>query len=279
MRQEPFDLDSPGGKLRGFVHRPRGQAKAAVVILHGWVGYCAGPHRILYELAEACGEADLATLRFDFFGRGDSDGRCEEATFARAVDDARRVAAWAQERLGEMPLMMVGMCFGASVGWRCMELWQSMVLLSPERMAQKASLPARLATLAQHAGRIARKAVSPGAWSRLVGGQTSAGAAYRFYTRSGALPYRVELPTRRAAGATAVLLLQGSADPSAGAVRQQYQVMSRKLGVRCESHVVAGADHNFCSVAWKREAIAAAAGWLRGRVQERQGCSNAVLDR
>jgi pimeloyl-ACP methyl ester carboxylesterase len=262
MTEEPFDLDVCGGKVRGFLRQPRAGTRMAIVILHGWIGYCAGPHRILYELAEALGEAGMGTVRFDFFGRGDSDGRYEDTTFQHAVDDTCRVARYAQAQLGGCRLAMAGMCFGATVGWRCTDLWQSMVLLSPERIWRRASFSTRLTALRQHGYRIAQRMVSPRSWMRLISGRTNPSRAYRYYTKADALPYVAELPTQASGAGSSALLILGGADPAAAAVRRQYEAVGRKLGVECDTYVVPGADHSFCSVDWKHAAISWAVRWL-----------------
>ena len=253
--EEPFDLDVAGGKVRGYLRPPGEGVGMVVVILHGWIGYCAGPHRILYELAEALGEAGMGTVRFDFCGRGDSDGVYEDSTFSHAADDTRRVASYVRRRLGDCSLAMAGMCFGATVGWRCMDLWDSMVLLSPERVRKQAAL-------GQHSRRIARTVASPRAWARLLSGRARGGAAYRFYTKSNALPYTPQLPPRSPGGNRRVLMILGGADPGRAFIRRQYGSLNRKFGVGCDVHIVPGADHSFCSVGWKQQAISRAVGWL-----------------
>ena len=263
--EEPFDLNVVGGKVRGFLRRPGEGGRMVVVILHGWIGYCAGPHRILYELAEALGEAGMGTVRFDFFGRGDSDGVYEDTTFSQAADDTRRVASYVRQRLGECTLAMAGMCFGATVGWRCMDLWDSMVLLSPERVRKQSPWTTRLAALGQQSRRIARTVASPRAWARLLSGQARPGVAYRFYTKSNALPYTPQLPPRPPGGNHRALVILGGADPAGAFIRRQYGSLNREFGVGCEVHVVPGADHSFCSVGWKQQAISQAADWLRRR--------------
>ena len=153
MKESPFELGPAGAKVRGFVQEPPDFSGSVVIILHGWIGYCAGPHRVLYELAESLAQKGIATVRFDFIGRGDSDGSFEETTFDVAVETTRNVAEFAAGRWGAANLCMAGMCFGASVGLRCCELWQKMALWSPLPLGERLSVGSRVRALQQRGGR------------------------------------------------------------------------------------------------------------------------------
>lgn len=234
-----------GSAVRGWRRGARDGAPT-VVFLHGWVGYCAGPHRILYELADALAQAGLGTARFDFRGRGDSDGRFSEATFRRAVEDTRAVSGLLAREMGADRQDMVGLCFGATVGFRCLELWRRAILVSPEILHQRRSWMTRAGALRRSLPTLLRRVLSPSTWYRAATGRTSVAKAMTFYSRSEKLPYEPEVP-RFAPPAARSFVVCGTADPTAPESSAQYAEHSRRLGVPCEVAWIEGAQHNYSS--------------------------------
>lgn len=76
-------LNRRGQKLVGVLH---GQLQSkAVISLHGMLSDKNGHKHIL--LAEYLAKYDLPTLRFDFAGRGDSDGSLWDLSYTNEVED------------------------------------------------------------------------------------------------------------------------------------------------------------------------------------------------
>lgn len=63
------------------------------------------------SLEETFNNHDIATLRFDFFGHGESEGRFEEVTISEAVDDVLQALEFVKGR-GFMKTGLVGSSFG-----------------------------------------------------------------------------------------------------------------------------------------------------------------------
>jgi dienelactone hydrolase len=249
----PFEVPVDGSTVRGWCRPAIGDAPT-VVFLHGWIGYCAGPHRILYELADALAREGLGTARFDFRGRGDSDGRFDQVTFRQAVEDVRAVRGFLERDMGLDCQNMLGMCFGASVGFHCMDLWRRAVLVSPESLSAKRSLWTRARAVGANARIILQKAVAPSSWSRVLTGRTPLRQAASFYTRSGRLPYAPELPHSASSGA-GVFLVYGRSDPTAEESLAQYVRHCGRLGVGCLVEWIDGADHSYSSCQAKSRLI------------------------
>ncbi len=81
-----------------------------VVLGHGVTGNKDRP--FLVALAEGLSGAGIATLRFSFAGNGDSEGRFEDATISREVDDLGAVL----DALGDRTICYVGHSMGGAVG-------------------------------------------------------------------------------------------------------------------------------------------------------------------
>jgi len=86
----PVEFERGGITLRGMLHLP-GSARPApgVVVLHGFAGNRIGSGFVYVKVSRALAEAGVASLRFDFAGSGESDGRFEDMSVLTELDDAR----------------------------------------------------------------------------------------------------------------------------------------------------------------------------------------------
>jgi predicted alpha/beta-hydrolase family hydrolase len=149
----PYD----GGGVRGFLHRPAGEAADGLVLTHGAGGDCNAP--VLVALAEAFAAAGLAVLRCDLpFRQRRPSGPPQRA--AAAEDRAGLRAAVAALRAMVGARVFLG---GHSYGGR-----QASILAADEPLVAEALLllsyplhppkrPERLRT--EHFPRLARRAV------------------------------------------------------------------------------------------------------------------------
>jgi len=82
---------NPAGHcLRGVIHRPASVHRApGVVFFHGFTGDRMESHWLFVKCARALARAGIGSLRFDFFGSGESDGTFREATLQSEIADAR----------------------------------------------------------------------------------------------------------------------------------------------------------------------------------------------
>ena len=71
----PFELQTPGGTLRGIVTRTDARsASLCAVFLNGGAQYRIGPNRMWAEAARRWASDGIASLRLDMLGIGESDG-------------------------------------------------------------------------------------------------------------------------------------------------------------------------------------------------------------
>jgi len=114
MSTHPVRLAGSAGRtLAGRLARPdEGPPRAAAIFAHCFT--CtkdlAAPVRVSRTLAAH----GIATLRFDFAGHGESEGRFEDSTFGTHVDDLVAAAAWLGAEVAP-PALLVGHSFGGTV--------------------------------------------------------------------------------------------------------------------------------------------------------------------
>ncbi len=228
----------------------------------GWYGYCAGPHRLLYESAQSLARKGLGTVRFDYYGRGYSDGRYEDASFARAVEDTRTVTAYVRRRFGdECKLVVIGLSYGAAVGLACVDEWTKMVLWCPEARGT-ASVSIRLQTILSRYRVIMRKLWDLRTLRRLITGKARFGSAMDWLAGERERPYEITFPSRRRKSFLAGLIVLAENDPIKKRARMQYQEVLNALEIPHQFTEIAGADHSLSSLVAKRRAIAITKRWL-----------------
>lgn len=87
---EPLSFtNSIGEKLSGTLHRPKsdgGKANGFGFVL-GHCFTCSRHTRILIDLSNALTDLGFCVLRFDFSGNGQSDGRFEDSTYTKQIDE------------------------------------------------------------------------------------------------------------------------------------------------------------------------------------------------
>jgi uncharacterized protein len=124
----------------------------AAVLCHPWGAEYVYAHRSMRQLAVKLSTRGFHTLRFDYFGTGDSGGEDAEADPAAAVADIETAAEGLQDMLGIARVALIGLRLGATLAARAamrrkdnvdaLVLWDP--ILPPEEAAgMTRSLPAR----------------------------------------------------------------------------------------------------------------------------------------
>lgn len=112
------DFRNPKGKtLRGMVHLPHGAVKhdtPGAVFFHGFTGDRMESHWIFVKCSRVLAQAGIASLRFDFYGSGESDGDFREMSLRGEIGDGRAAVALLREQ-PEIDAARVGL-LGLSLG-------------------------------------------------------------------------------------------------------------------------------------------------------------------
>ncbi len=249
-------------------------ARATIVMLHGWSGYRTGPHQMLARAARRWTD-DYNLLRFDFAGRGDSDGRTELATLATMADDARDMMKWCREQ-SDAPIVLLGLCSGCEVAVGALEsdvaamiLWSAPIVAARGSGARDARK--RVANLKKYA----HKLLSFSTYKRLLRGEVDASRVAQVMSSKGGESRNIEsdapgqLPRGWRESALSgfarwnrahrpLLLVYGSADPTTTEALAWY----REQQPQAYSHLIEGANHSYYGLEWENEVIAHSQQWL-----------------
>ena len=95
---ERVTIDGDHGKLQAIIQKPalkQGQQCPMVVFCHGFGGSKGGP---LFELvADSLQREGIASIRFDFNGHGESEGRFQDMTVPNEINDAKKVIEYVRD--------------------------------------------------------------------------------------------------------------------------------------------------------------------------------------
>ncbi|MFA6661770.1 MAG: alpha/beta fold hydrolase [Bacilli bacterium] len=103
-----------GYVLRGYVNLPNG-ASTIVVMLHGWTGNLTEHAGHFRNLSRRLEKENIASLRFDYHGNGESDGEFSDFVFEEAIDDAKRMIKYARSIQGIKRVILLGYSLGGAI--------------------------------------------------------------------------------------------------------------------------------------------------------------------
>lgn len=239
-----------GKTLRGMLHLPattKGRVPS-VVFFHGFTGSRVEPHAAFVKCSRALAQAGIASLRFDFYGSGESDGEFREMSLRGEIADGRSAVAFVREQPGIDPqrLGLLGFCLGGAVAAALALSVEAKSVVLWNAIAHTAHLRD---LIQQKAKRIAGK---PGA-SEFAGREISPRLTEDLL--------KVE-PTRhlkRFQGATLILHAEKNQRVPISHARDFHQAAGADSK---EIKVLAGADHSLASTHWQNEAITRTVQWF-----------------
>ena len=259
--------------LRGVLHHRESGFKSArptVLFLHGWSGCRLGPHRMFVHAARRFSALGFTCLRFDFRGRGDSDGATGAASIRAMIADTRAAVDFAAHEASAGGVILAGICSGAKVAIGAasadprvqgLALWSAEVL-APLR-GRATDRRRTLSVLHRYAVKLTQAAT----WRRLMSGRTNL-AMVRKALRRDESPAEEEKANEAAIlqrfgryrGRT--LFIYGTSDPDTGVAMERYRTFCAGASIRSDFHSISGANHNFSSSAWEQDVIRITENWL-----------------
>ena len=109
-KRKIFFRSSKGHKLCGILSNPASEKDRPVILLsHGFSTSKDG--RTYVRLEEILNRRKFSTLRFDFFGHGESSGKFADITISEAVDDVQSAIRFLKDS-GHQRIGLMGSSFG-----------------------------------------------------------------------------------------------------------------------------------------------------------------------
>ena len=114
--EERITVDGDHGKLAAIVKKPElkeGKQCPMVVLCHGFGGRKDGP---MFELiADSLAMHGIASVRFDFNGHGESEGKFEDMTVPNEIEDAKHIIEYVRDLRYVSSVALVGHSQGGVV--------------------------------------------------------------------------------------------------------------------------------------------------------------------
>jgi pimeloyl-ACP methyl ester carboxylesterase len=279
--EKPASFQNEGYTLHAMLHVPDdfrgGPGSVGVVFLHGWSGNRRGPHDLLVAAARRYCEAGLPSLRFDFRGRGDSEGDMDEADLATMISDTVIAVRHLAEACNLSAVVLAGICSGGEVAIgaaplcsivKAMMLWSAPPVGIDRSRARRAK---QLHNLGQYAAKLFRaatwqKALSGGLNLSMIKQAVSGrgGAGETPATGENARP-EPDIPWRERflSFPGPIQLVYGTGDPTTSEAVDYYEKLAARRNIAADSHLIEGANHSFYSLPWKAELIDVSLAWLQ----------------
>jgi pimeloyl-ACP methyl ester carboxylesterase len=272
-----LQVSFPSGKnkLYGVLHTAESAEERpsapTVIMLSGWSGSRLGPHRMFVKTARRLCSAGFNCLRFDFAGRGDSEGEMQATTIASMTDDAVCAMDFLKERLGGSQFILLGICSGGKVAISCAsrdERVRQLVLWSAEPMGTLAEGIRKSRKTLSVVGEYLTKLMNPRTWRRIVTGQVNT----RMVRKAVAHCEQASPEERKSENfilkaftsyTGKALLIYGTNDPETCMASDAYEALCAKSGIAYDSHRIEGANHSFYSLEWEKQVIDLTADWLK----------------
>ncbi len=257
--------------LHGVLHEPAGPAVGpAVVFLHGWAGSRIGPHRMFVHLARRLAGRGCPCFRFDFRGRGDSEGATAQASIRGMIDDAVGAIDAVAAQCPGRPIVLLGICSGGKVaiGVAAADPRVSgLALWSAEPMGPMRDTASKGRKSAHALRAYARKLFRLETWLKLVMFRVNVRMVRKAVTAEESASRReIDDETRWLRQWRAyrgrVLFIYGTNDPETTAARTGYVSLCRDAGIAHAYHEIQGANHSFYSLAWEREVLELTEAWV-----------------
>lgn len=273
--QKHFFFENQGARLLAVAHIPTRMRSGAVVFLHGWAGYRLGPHQMFVKMARHGAQQGFLAVRFDFRGRGDSQGDPFATTLTTMISDTVALAQVLTEEYGVERIALIGDCSGSEVAIGAaalikqvdnLVLWSAPIIGGVRSQAQRAK---KTHILRQYLAKLFRKET----WTKLLAGRLRLDMMQKALTSGGRgageegaeIDREIDWLKRFTQFTGERLFIYGGNDPTRPASVEHYQRLSRRAGQQFHCHTVAGSNHAFYSLAWEQEVIQTSLNWLEQR--------------
>lgn len=117
MAETPFYFpNSNGDKLFGVLHNPDGPVRKGLIFCHPYAEEKLWTHRVYVNFAREMALSGYASLRFDYKGHGDSEGKFEDSSVKSRLSDIESAIIWLKNEMPDiLDICLCGLRFGATL--------------------------------------------------------------------------------------------------------------------------------------------------------------------
>jgi alpha/beta superfamily hydrolase len=244
--EQLVEFQNRSGKLlRGMIHRPdsahQRRAAPGVIFFHGFTGDRMESHWLFVKCARALAQAGFASLRFDFYGSGESEGEFRQATLHGEISDATAAVDYFRRCKGidREKVALVGLSLGGAIAAVVAPRVRAGALVLWAALAH----PKHLRDLAENKSTL----IAGGNGNREFGSQE---ISPRFLDNI----HKVDPLKSIARFKRPTLIIHPEKDAYLPLSHPEDLLHAAGSAIK-KKVIIAGADHTFTSLAWEREVI------------------------
>ncbi len=257
MIETPITFRNHGQQLVGMTHTPERESRGpAVLMYHGFTASRIENHFLYVKMARRLTASGYFTMRFDFRGSGESQGRFREITIPDEVDDARVALAWLRSQPAVNPdrVILLGLSMGGAV---------AATIAGEDSRVAAVVLWSAVADLGGLFHQAATQEPPPPLGLQPDGSFDIGGHLLGPAFLSTIDQIRPLESIKKYQGP--VLIIHGTEDPTVPPAHADlfYEAAGPEQG---EQHWIQGADHTYSSHVWEEEVFRLTANWLARKV-------------
>jgi len=277
MKEKPIKFISKQKTLYGILHEPQNEKhQTAFILLHGWGTYRIGPHRFFVDAARTFADDGFPCLRFDFRGRGESEGSVADTTLLDMIEDAHQAVEEILKNQDISQVILLGLCSGGEVAVGTAAdnpKIKGVVLLSTPLLGRDPDIKEDVKKTANYAKSYWQKLFLPQTWKKIFSLRVNYKAVFRIlfghfvhqtkpHEKNSKITREAELLEKFRNFNGASLFIYGENDPVAAPSEKAYRDICEKQK-NTTFKTIPGANHNFYSLEWKKNVINHISEWLR----------------
>lgn len=110
-----LELTRNNGKiLRGYL-TDHGKSKIIVIMFHGFTGNKTEHAGHFRNFSRVLLKNEISSIRFDFYGNGESDGEFKDFTFDTLIDDSEQIIKYVKTNFNDKNIVLLGYSMGGAV--------------------------------------------------------------------------------------------------------------------------------------------------------------------
>lgn len=125
--KQPITFTAAGHTFRGYEHRVSNEV---LVFFHGFTGHMAESGRLFYHLSNDLVTKGISTIRFDWFGHGESDLDFVDARVDLLTEEAQEILRYAHEQYDTVYLLGFSMGGAFAMNQASKDI-EKLILLAP----------------------------------------------------------------------------------------------------------------------------------------------------
>ena len=284
MNEQIFDIEVKGDSIYGIWHQPIVRKNIAVVFLHGWAGHRPGPHDMLVKLARCISPNGYDCFRFDFRGKGYSQGDRRQTNNKSMLEDLNAILQYINNVLSAPAIVLIGICSGAKLALYYarngnISITHVIEMSSPVLRSHEAESKLAASRVKNTTKEYLKKIFYRETWRKFVSGEihfSSIGRnIFRPLYRLLKIEKKVSFSRKKGVSASnriekrpfgmfegQLLLIHGEKDPETKFALRQIHEMLQRHDVSSDTYIVKNANHSFYSSIWKKDIIQTIIDWL-----------------